>query len=138
MSPVKALGLGVALAAVNPKNLILTAGAAAGLAQVPGLSTTDAIVAIAVFVVIASLTIAGPVLYALRRWRAGESDPRLGQDMAHGEQRRGDGRAVPRLRRRPDRQGSPAADELTLTLTPPAPPAGLDVGSSEVHIYLVI
>ena len=65
VSPVKALGLGVALAAVNPKNLILTLGAAAGLAQVPGLSATDAVVAIAVFVVIASLTIAGPVLYAL-------------------------------------------------------------------------
>ncbi len=68
VSPVKALGLGVALAAVNPKNLILTAGAAAGLAQVPGLSTTDAIVAIAVFVFIASLTIAGPVA---TRWSAG-------------------------------------------------------------------
>ena len=65
LTPVGALGLGVALAAVNPKNLILTAGAAAGLAQVPGLSTTDAIVAIAVFVVIASVTITGPVLYAL-------------------------------------------------------------------------
>jgi hypothetical protein len=65
VSPVKALGLGVALAAVNPKNLILTLGAAAGLAQVPGLSTTDVVVAIAVFVVIASLTIAGPVIYSL-------------------------------------------------------------------------
>ena len=65
MSPLKAFGLAVVLAAVNPKNLILTAGAAAGLAQVQGLSTTDAVVAIAVFVVIASLTIAGPVLYAL-------------------------------------------------------------------------
>jgi threonine/homoserine/homoserine lactone efflux protein len=65
VSPVKAFGLAVLLAAVNPKNLILTLGAAAGLAQVQGLSTTDAIVAIAVFVVIASLTIAGPVLYAL-------------------------------------------------------------------------
>jgi hypothetical protein len=65
VSPVKALGLGVALAAVNPKNLILTVGAAAGLAQVPGLSTTDVVVAIAVFVVIASLTIAGPVIYSL-------------------------------------------------------------------------
>jgi hypothetical protein len=65
VSPVKALGLGVALAAVNPKNLILTAGAAAGLAQVSGLTTTDAVVAIAVFVVIASLTIAGPVIYSL-------------------------------------------------------------------------
>ena len=65
MSPVKAFGLAVALAAANPKNLILTAGAAAGLAQVSGLTTTDAAVAIAVFVVIASLTIAGPVVYAL-------------------------------------------------------------------------
>ena len=65
VSPVKAFGLAVLLAAVNPKNLILTLGAAAGLAQVQGLSTTDAVVAIAVFVVIASLTIAGPVLYSL-------------------------------------------------------------------------
>ncbi len=65
VSPAKGFGLAVVLAAVNPKNLILTLGAAAGLAQVQGLSTTDAIVAIAVFVVIASLTIAGPVLYAL-------------------------------------------------------------------------
>ncbi len=81
VSPVKALGLGVALAAVNPKNLILTAGAAAGLAQVPGLSTTDAVVAIAVFVVIASLTIAGPVVYSLvgaRRRKPPWTRPRHG------------------------------------------------------------
>ena len=64
LSPVKAFGLGVLLAGVNPKNLILTAGAAVGLAQL-GLSTTDAVVATAVFVVIASLTIVVPVLYAL-------------------------------------------------------------------------
>jgi hypothetical protein len=64
LSPVKAFGLAVVLAAVNPKNLILTAGAAAGLAQL-GLSTRDAVVAIVVFVVIGSLTIVGPVLYAL-------------------------------------------------------------------------
>jgi len=64
LSPAKAFGLGAALAGVNPKNLILTAGAAAGLAQL-GLSTTDAVVAMAVFVVIASLTIVVPVLYAL-------------------------------------------------------------------------
>ena len=65
VSPVRAFGLGVLLAGVNPKNLILTMGAAAGLAQVQGLSTTDAIVAIAAFVVLASLTIAAPVLYSL-------------------------------------------------------------------------
>jgi hypothetical protein len=64
LSPVKAFGLGILLAGVNPKNLILTAGAAVGLAQL-GLSTTDAVVATAVFVVVASLTIALPVLYAL-------------------------------------------------------------------------
>ena len=42
--PAKAFGLGVLLAGVNPKNLILTAGAAAGVAQL-GLSTSDAVVA---------------------------------------------------------------------------------------------
>ena len=63
-TPAKAFGLAVVLAAVNPKNLILTLGAATGLAQL-GLSAPDAVVAIAVFVVVASLTIAGPVLYAL-------------------------------------------------------------------------
>jgi hypothetical protein len=64
LSPLKAVGLGVALAAVNPKNLILTIGSAAGLAQL-GLTTSDAVVAIAVFVVLGSVTIAGPVVYAL-------------------------------------------------------------------------
>jgi Sap, sulfolipid-1-addressing protein len=63
-SPVKAFGLAVALAAANPKNLILTLGAATGLAQL-GLSTSDAVVSIAVFVAIGSLGIVGPVLYAL-------------------------------------------------------------------------
>lgn len=63
LSPVKAFGLGMVLAVVNPKNLVLTLGAASGLAQL-GLSTSDAVVSIAVFVVVASLTIAGPVLYA--------------------------------------------------------------------------
>ena len=52
------------LAGINPKNLILTAGAAAGLAQL-GLSTSDAVVSLIVFVVIGSLTIAGPVVYYL-------------------------------------------------------------------------
>ncbi len=49
---------------VNPKNLLLTLGSATGLAQL-GLSTADAIVAIVVFVVIASLSIAVPVAYAV-------------------------------------------------------------------------
>jgi hypothetical protein len=64
MSPPKAFGLAVVLAVVNPKNLLLTLGSATGLAQL-GLSTADAIVATVVFVVIASLSIAVPVAYAV-------------------------------------------------------------------------
>jgi hypothetical protein len=63
LSPLQAAGLGVVLAVANPKNLILTMGSAAGLAQL-GLSTSDAIVATAVFVLLGSVTIAGPVFYA--------------------------------------------------------------------------
>ena len=64
ISPLKAFGLAVLLAGVNPKNLALTAGAAAGLAQL-GVSTTDAVVALVVFVALGSLTIVVPVLYAV-------------------------------------------------------------------------
>jgi hypothetical protein len=64
LSPVKALGLGLLLDGLNPKNLLLTIAAAAGLAQL-GLSTTDAVVSLIVFVALASLTIAGPVVYYL-------------------------------------------------------------------------
>ena len=63
-TPAKAFGIGVLLAGVNPKNLLLTAGAATGLAEL-GLSTTDAVVSIVVFVIVGSLTIAGPVVYYL-------------------------------------------------------------------------
>jgi hypothetical protein len=63
-TPVKSLGLGVALSAANPKNLIITAGAAASIAE-SGLSSGDAAVVIAVFVVLASLSVAGLVAYRL-------------------------------------------------------------------------
>jgi hypothetical protein len=63
-TPAKAVGFGVLLAGVNPKNLILTIGAAAGLAQL-GLSNGDVVVSLIVFVVLGSLTIAGPVVYYL-------------------------------------------------------------------------
>lgn len=62
LKPGKALGLSLLLAGVNPKNLMLSAAAGAGLAQL-GLSTTDAVVSLIVFVILASLTIAGPVVY---------------------------------------------------------------------------
>ena len=61
-TPVRALGLGVLLSAVNPKNLILTASAAASVAQA-GLSGGDAFVTLAVFVVLASSSVAGAIAY---------------------------------------------------------------------------
>ena len=64
LKPVKALGLGLLLAGVNPKNLMLAAAAGAGLAAL-GLSSANAIGSLIVFVVIASVTIAGPVVYYL-------------------------------------------------------------------------
>jgi len=61
IAPGKAFILGVALSAVNPKNLTLTAAASAGIAKV-GLDGTDTAIAIATFVVIGSITVAGAVL----------------------------------------------------------------------------
>ena len=63
-SPGKALALGLLLAGVNPKNLLLAAGAGAALAGL-GLATGDAVVSLVVFVVVGSVTIAGPVIYYL-------------------------------------------------------------------------
>jgi threonine/homoserine/homoserine lactone efflux protein len=68
LTPVQSLGLGVLLGGLNPKNLALGIGAAAGLAQL-GLSTGDAVVSLIVFVAVGSLTISGPVLY---HWLRGE------------------------------------------------------------------
>ena len=53
-TPVKALGAGVLLGTVNPKNLLLIVGGAAAVAQT-GISTGDQVVAWAVFTLIASL-----------------------------------------------------------------------------------
>jgi threonine/homoserine/homoserine lactone efflux protein len=63
-SPVKALSLALLLAGVNPKNLLLAAGAGAAVAGL-GLPTSESVVSLAVFVVVASLTIAVPVVYYL-------------------------------------------------------------------------
>lgn len=61
-TPAKSLVLGAALSGINPKNLALTAAAAASIAQA-GLSGGDTAVAVAIFVIIASLTVAGPVAF---------------------------------------------------------------------------
>ena len=74
ITPVKAFGLALLLSVVNPKNLVLAVGAAAGLGQL-GLDTGDAVVALAVFVVVASLSIAFAVVYELVRRRAARRRP---------------------------------------------------------------
>jgi len=60
VTPIRAFAFAVALSALNPKNLILTAGAASTVAQ-NGVSTGDAVVVLAVFVVVASLSVVAPV-----------------------------------------------------------------------------
>ena len=64
LKPAMALALGAVLAVANPKNLALSFGVAAGLAQL-SLSTADAVASLIVYVVVGSLTIIGPVLYHL-------------------------------------------------------------------------
>ena len=62
MPPGRAFILGAALSGLNPKNLALTLAAAASVAQA-GLSTGDQVIAVAVFVAIASISVVGPVLW---------------------------------------------------------------------------
>jgi hypothetical protein len=63
-SPGKSFTLALLLAGVNPKNLLLSVSAGAALAKV-GPTTSEAIAAWIVYVVLASITIAGPVVYYL-------------------------------------------------------------------------
>jgi threonine/homoserine/homoserine lactone efflux protein len=61
MSPARALGLGLLLSGVNPKNLLM--GAAAGLAiGSANLSLNGSVVAVGVFTLIAASTVAIPVI----------------------------------------------------------------------------
>jgi len=58
----KSFGLGVVLSGANPKNLALTLAAAGTIAQA-GLTGGQDAIAVAVFVIIGSLTVAGPVVF---------------------------------------------------------------------------
>jgi hypothetical protein len=62
IAPIRAFGLAVLLSVVNPKNLILAVGAAAGLGQLD-LSTGDAVVSLVFFVAVASVSVAFAVVY---------------------------------------------------------------------------
>ncbi len=82
VTPVKSAGLGVALSALNPKNLLITVGAAAAIAQT-GTAPGGEAVALAVFVLLGTVGPAVPlgiyvllgtrssaVLASLRGWMA--------------------------------------------------------------------
>jgi len=64
ISPTRAFTLALLLSTVNPKNLALLLGAVAGLGQLD-LATDDAVVALAVFVAVSSLSIVIAVAYDL-------------------------------------------------------------------------
>jgi Sap-like sulfolipid-1-addressing protein len=59
-TPAKAAGMGALLAVVNPKNLLLLVGGAAAIAQT-GAGAGDQAIALAVFIVIATLGVAAPI-----------------------------------------------------------------------------
>ena len=63
-TPLRAVVLGAALSGANPKNLALTLAAAASIAE-SGLGQADTAIAIAVFVALGSVTVAGSVLFYL-------------------------------------------------------------------------
>ncbi len=60
--PGKALGIGVLLAAVNPKNLLLTIGAAAAIAQTGIEFGSSRRLALAVFIVIGTIGVGAPIV----------------------------------------------------------------------------
>jgi threonine/homoserine/homoserine lactone efflux protein len=60
-TPVKAAGIAIVLAGVNPKNLLLIVGASVTIAQA-GLSAGETTVAFAVFTLLASVTVLVPVV----------------------------------------------------------------------------
>jgi threonine/homoserine/homoserine lactone efflux protein len=84
-SPRRAALLGAAFSGANPKNLALTLAASASIAEA-GLDGGDTAIAIAVFVVLASLTVAGPVLlYLLDADRAARPLAAIKQFMAEND-----------------------------------------------------
>ena len=70
VTPPRAAVLGARLSGANPKNLALTLAASASIAEA-GLDDADTAIAVAVFIVIGSATVAGPMLaYLLDAERA--------------------------------------------------------------------
>lgn len=63
-SPPRAAVIGAALSGANPKNLALTLAASASIAEA-GLNSADTAIAVAVFIAVGSVTVAGSVLFYL-------------------------------------------------------------------------
>ena len=63
-APKKAFTFALVLAGVNPKNLLLSLGAGAALAQL-SLSTSEVVVSLLAYIVLGSLSVAVPVVYYL-------------------------------------------------------------------------
>lgn len=61
-TPLKSLGIGLLLSGLNPKNFALAASAGTAVGQ-PGLTTAESIIVGVLFVVVATLGLALPVLY---------------------------------------------------------------------------
>ena len=81
--PGRAFGLAILLSAVNPKNLVLVLGAAASISQA-GLDAGQDAVALAIFIVIACLGPAAPVmLHLVAGERARQPLAELKEWMAH-------------------------------------------------------
>lgn len=76
-TPGRAVAMGVALSAINPKNLLLTVGAATAIAHT-GISTGDQAVALAVFVLVATI---GPALPVAIYFLMGERATRILDDL---------------------------------------------------------
>ncbi len=68
-TPLKAMGLGILLSAVNPKNLALIIAASLAIVNAE-LSGTGIAVSLTVFVIVASLSVAAPVAFYLLRGEA--------------------------------------------------------------------
>jgi len=82
-TPPKAAAAGVALSALNPKNLVLVVAGMAAVAQT-GISTGDQIVALVVFAIVASIGVVTPiVIYFGLGDRAPELLERLRRWMTH-------------------------------------------------------
>jgi hypothetical protein len=63
-SPAKSFGLAALLGGVNPKNLAMAVAAAVSIGQ-GGLSGTESLLVLVVFVLLGSVSVAGPVFYYL-------------------------------------------------------------------------